>query len=257
MSSDWWSAGQRWLEQEAAKEAASQRRAWTKAGRSEKTFRYNPPEWHRDAVAALGRNDEETFKAIKLGQLGTRGLPPLARSRHHATVKSNLFDAAPTAVQQNMIRDVQEMARHETGRELDEDQAHELARRLLARATSRESLYRVSTARLRSLVEKIAGSARHHATKKSPAQLDREIAEAIELSKSGKGHRPSKLGGDYFTVVLPRAKPESTNEWNRLPVGWDSQVRGAFPTKYAAYKWAREKLLPGAPFTIRYVPLER
>lgn len=96
----------------------------------------------------------------------------------------------------------------------------------------------------------------HHATKKkSPTQLDREIAEALELSKSGKGHRPSKLGGDYFTVVLTRAKPESTNEWNQLPAGWDSQVRGAFPTKYAAYKWAREKLLPGASFTIRYVPL--
>jgi hypothetical protein len=83
--------------------------------------------------------------------------------------------------------------------------------------------------------------------------LDREIAEA--LSKSGKGPRPSKLGGDYFTVVLTRAKPESTNEWNRLSAGWDSQTRGAFPTKYAAYKWAREKLLPRAPFTIRYVPL--
>jgi hypothetical protein len=95
---------------------------------------------------------------------------------------------------------------------------------------------------------------RHHATKKkSPAQLEREIAEA--LSKSGKGHRPSKLGGDYFTIVLTRAKPAATNEWNRLPTGWDSQTRGAFPTKYAAYKWAREKLLPGAPFTIRYVPL--
>jgi hypothetical protein len=95
---------------------------------------------------------------------------------------------------------------------------------------------------------------RQHATKKSPAQLEREIAEA--LAKSGKGPRPSKLGGDYFTVVLSRAKPDATNEWNRLPAGWDSQTRGTFPTKYAAYKWAREKLLPGAPFTVRYVPLE-
>jgi len=98
-----------------------------------------------------------------------------------------------------------------------------------------------------------ARARRSHSTKKSPAQLEREIAEA--LSKSGKGQRPSKLGGDYFTVVLTRAKPESTNEWNRLPVGWDAQTSGAFPSKYAAYKWAREKLLPGAPFTIRYVPL--
>ena len=99
-----------------------------------------------------------------------------------------------------------------------------------------------------------SASAPHHATKKkSPAQLEREIAEA--LSKSGKGSRPSKLGGDYFTVVLTRAKPAATNEWNRLPTGWDSQTRGTFPSKYAAFQWAKEKLLPGAPFTVRYVPL--
>ena len=93
-----------------------------------------------------------------------------------------------------------------------------------------------------------------HATKKkSPAQLEREIAEA--LSKSGKGSRPSKLGGDYFTVVMTRAKPAATNKWNQLPAGWDALTSGAFPSKYAAFQWAREKLLPGAPFTIRYVPL--
>lgn len=96
-------------------------------------------------------------------------------------------------------------------------------------------------------------SAVSHATKKSPAQLEREINEA--LSKSGKGSRPSKAGGDYFTVVLTRATPAATNEWNKLPAGWDSQTRGTFPSKYAAYKWAREKLPPKAPFTIRYVPL--
>ncbi len=67
---DWWSAGQRWLEQEALKEAAAQKRAWVKKGRSAQNFRYDPPQWHRDAVAALGRNDEETFKAIKLEQIG-------------------------------------------------------------------------------------------------------------------------------------------------------------------------------------------
>jgi len=88
MSTDWWSPGQRWLEKQASKEAESQKRAWVKGGRSSKTFRYNPPEWHRDAVAALGRNDEETFKAIKLDRLGTRGLPPLSK-RHHATKKKS------------------------------------------------------------------------------------------------------------------------------------------------------------------------
>jgi hypothetical protein len=81
MSTEWWSAGQRWLERQASKEAESQKRAWVKGGRSAKTFRYNPPDWHRDAVAALGRNDEETFKAIKLDQLGTQGLPPLPSSK--------------------------------------------------------------------------------------------------------------------------------------------------------------------------------
>jgi len=104
------------------------------------------------------------------------------------------------------------------------------------------------------MIEDKSSTKEHHATKKkSPAQLEREIAEA--LSKSGKGSRPSKLGGDYFTVVLTRAKPAATNEWNQLPTGWNSQTRGTFPSKHAAFKWAREKLLPGAPFTIRYVPL--
>jgi hypothetical protein len=90
MSSDWWSGGQRWLEREAEKMAASQKRTWVKRGRSAKTFRYDPPDWHRDAVAALGRNDEETFKAIKLWQLGSRGLPPLRTSgrTQNATKKS-------------------------------------------------------------------------------------------------------------------------------------------------------------------------
>jgi len=82
MSRDWWSPGQRWLEQEALKESASQKRAWVKSGRSANTFRYNPPQWHRNAVEALERNDEETFKAIKLEQIG---LPPLTSSRHQAT----------------------------------------------------------------------------------------------------------------------------------------------------------------------------
>ncbi|HSX23281.1 MAG TPA: hypothetical protein VLE97_10960 [Gaiellaceae bacterium] len=101
MSTDWWSAGQRWLEQQALKESAAQKRAWVKAGRSAKTFRYDPPEWHRDAVAALGRNDEETFKAIKLGQLGTQGLPPLARSRH-ATKKTTKTKKSPAQLQREI-----------------------------------------------------------------------------------------------------------------------------------------------------------
>ena len=89
MSTDWWSAGQRWLEQQALREADAQRRSWVKSGRSAKTFRYTPPDWHRDAIEALGRNDEETFKAIRLARLGTTGLPPLVRAQHpHAAKKS-------------------------------------------------------------------------------------------------------------------------------------------------------------------------
>ena len=80
----------------------------------------------------------------------------------------SVFDTAPPAIQQNMIRDVQEMVRHEAGRSIDAEQAEQLARKLLARAKSREALYRVSSARLRSLVDALAGG--HHATKKSPAQ---------------------------------------------------------------------------------------
>jgi hypothetical protein len=91
---------------------------------------------------------------------------------------ANLFDTASPAIQENIIRDVQEMVRRETGRTIDHDQAINLAREILARAKSREALYRVSTARLRRLVSDL--SRVDHATiKKTPAQLDREIAQVV------------------------------------------------------------------------------
>jgi len=66
---NWWSAGNGWLEKRALAEYRVQRAAHLKAGRRASTFRYNPPDWQRDAVTALGRHDEETFKAIKLANL--------------------------------------------------------------------------------------------------------------------------------------------------------------------------------------------
>ena len=64
--SEWWTAVQNRLERLANAEYKSQLAAWLKAGRSKRTFRYSPPEWHRDAVAALGRNDEEGAKLALL-----------------------------------------------------------------------------------------------------------------------------------------------------------------------------------------------
>lgn len=71
---EWWGPGERWLEQEALKEYRVQKAAHIKRGRSPNTFRYTPPDWQRDAMDALGKNDEERFKAIKLAQIG---YPPL------------------------------------------------------------------------------------------------------------------------------------------------------------------------------------
>lgn len=95
---------------------------------------------------------------------------------------ANLFDTASPAIQQNMIRDVQEMARYEAGHTVDELQAAQLARKILARAKSREALYHVSTARIRQLVDEL--EARHATKKKSPAQLQREIDEVIAKPSS-------------------------------------------------------------------------
>jgi hypothetical protein len=39
-----------------------------KRGRKAKTYRHNPSQYHRDLVEALGRDDEEAFKALKLEQ---------------------------------------------------------------------------------------------------------------------------------------------------------------------------------------------
>lgn len=77
---DWWGPGQRWLEQEALKEYRAQLAAHRKRGRAKSSFRYTPPDWHRDAVDALGKNDEERFKAIKLARIGYPALQDNPRS---------------------------------------------------------------------------------------------------------------------------------------------------------------------------------
>ncbi len=82
---NWWGPGNEWVQKEAQKEYQVQLRAHTKRGRKKSTFRYTPPQWQQEAMEALGDNDEERFKAIKMGQLGTRGLPPLRDARKRNT----------------------------------------------------------------------------------------------------------------------------------------------------------------------------
>ena len=53
-----WSQCQRALAHHAANEARSQWRQHSKT-RMPSTFRYFPPQWHRDAVEALGSDDYE------------------------------------------------------------------------------------------------------------------------------------------------------------------------------------------------------
>jgi hypothetical protein len=69
MTREWWSAGNRWLEAKGLEGYRVWIAAHVKACRNRSTYRWSPPDWHRDSVAALGRNDEESFKAIKLANL--------------------------------------------------------------------------------------------------------------------------------------------------------------------------------------------
>jgi hypothetical protein len=55
----------------------------------------------------------------------------------------------------------------------------------------------------------------------------------------------------YYTLVLPRATPALTNEWNDLEgTTWTSQTRGHFTNRAAAHLWAHLNLIPNAPFTV-------
>jgi hypothetical protein len=66
MGTNWWTFGQEWLIKRAQLESMVQYRAHLKRGRRASTFRYHPPQWHRDMVTALGENDEAGFKYLKL-----------------------------------------------------------------------------------------------------------------------------------------------------------------------------------------------
>jgi len=62
--SDWWSLAAARLERLALEEYRRQRAAWVKSGRSPKSFRYTVPDWQRDVIDALGRNDENDVKGL-------------------------------------------------------------------------------------------------------------------------------------------------------------------------------------------------
>jgi len=66
---DWWTAGNQWLIKKATEMYRVQLAGHLKKRRSPRTFRYSPPDWQIDAMEALGKNDEEWFKAIKLKNL--------------------------------------------------------------------------------------------------------------------------------------------------------------------------------------------
>ncbi len=62
--SDWWSLAAARLERLAVEEYRRQRAAWVNTGRSPKSFRYAVPDWQRDVIDALGRNDENDVKGL-------------------------------------------------------------------------------------------------------------------------------------------------------------------------------------------------
>ena len=66
---NWWAPGNEWLIKKATAEYRAQLASHLKKRRSKKTFRYSPPDWQQDAIEALGKNDEEWFKGIKLANL--------------------------------------------------------------------------------------------------------------------------------------------------------------------------------------------
>ncbi len=66
MTNDWQTPFQTRLARLALATYRGQVSAHLRSGRVRSTFRYCPPQWHRDAVAAMGLNDEEAAKAAVL-----------------------------------------------------------------------------------------------------------------------------------------------------------------------------------------------
>lgn len=72
---NWWGPGQTWLQEKANEHYAAWRETKEgkkykhKPGTSPHQFGYRQPDWMHEAVDALGKGDEERFKAIKLANL--------------------------------------------------------------------------------------------------------------------------------------------------------------------------------------------
>lgn len=64
----WQIAAQTYLTRLGAAEYAAAMQSHRKAGRSPRTYRHSPSQYHRDLVAHLGRNDENAFKTCKMLQ---------------------------------------------------------------------------------------------------------------------------------------------------------------------------------------------
>jgi hypothetical protein len=62
----WWSAGQAYLARLGAAEYTAAMRAHKKRGRSVKTYRHTPSQYHMDLARLLGEDDEHGFKARKM-----------------------------------------------------------------------------------------------------------------------------------------------------------------------------------------------
>lgn len=62
---DWFKHAQAYLQRLGQAEYQSGLRAHVKQGRSPKTYRHNPSEYHRELVDLLGKDDEHGFKSLK------------------------------------------------------------------------------------------------------------------------------------------------------------------------------------------------
>jgi hypothetical protein len=74
--------------------------------------------------------------------------------------------------------------------------------------------------------------ARHHSTRKSPAQLDREIAEAVGTGGAGTGSYPFSTirPGCRVTIVTPQHQQRTGTAVMRGPHGWVLNLGGKHGT---------------------------
>lgn len=141
---------------------------------------------------------------------------------------ANLFDSASPAIQHNMLRDVREMVHHETGESLDEEQAVEIARKILRGAKSREALYRVSTVRLRRLIDALPARARRaHSTKRQHfAGYDFTSGpEGTVVHRAGSGRSEFARGDrvEYRDVNLTQQGTVASASGKWVMVRWDGR----------------------------------